>query len=91
MLTATLHPDFADETSAQAYSRRQASASRPAFTYETLSQLSLSVMRDRITSSDDPADQTEQAEISPDPIPQTASVGNDGPRRIPGLSIGINA
>lgn len=88
MLTTILHPDFADETSAQAYVRRQASASRPAFTYETLSQLSLSVMRDRIASSDDPDDQTA---IAPDPIPQTASVSNDGRRRIPGLSIGINA
>ncbi|GEM_PF-4162173 len=88
MFLSDLYSDFPEETSAQSQARRQANASRAAPTYETLSQISQDLMSERIAAADH---STARRPTNSEPVPQTASVNESESRRIPGLSIGINA
>lgn len=88
MFLSDLYADFPEETPAQSQARRQANTSRAAPTYENLAQITQGLMSKRIAASDH---STARQPTNSEPVPQTASVNESETRRIPGLSIGINA
>lgn len=87
MFLSDLYADFPEETPAESQARRQANTSRAAPTYETLSQISQDLMSERIAA----ADYSSAQQLKAEPVPQNSSVNESESRRIPGLSIGINA
>lgn len=88
MLLSDLYADFPEETPAQFQARRQANTSRASPTYETLSQISQDLMSERIAAADY---STVKQPTNSEPVSQTTSVNESESRRIPSLSLGINA